>query len=121
LHGRLAGGVAHDFNNVLTIIMSRLDLARELVGAEGDLAGHVEMIDQAVQWAVAVTRQLLALGRRQVFQPRALSLNAVTRGMQVMLQLLGQGRGRGERRPPSPHRRGRSPGGLAGKPRVLMH
>jgi hypothetical protein len=91
LHGRLAGGVAHDFNNVLTIIMSRLDLARELVGAEGDLAGHVEMIDQAVQWAVAVTRQL------------------------------GQGRGRGERRPPSPHRRGRSPGSLAGKPRVLMH
>src|SRR5215831_15645826 len=68
--GRLAGGVAHDINNMMTVVtgFSELLLGR-LGAAEGDLRETVEHIKQAGERAAMVTRQLLALSRKQILQP----------------------------------------------------
>ena len=74
--GRLAGGVAHDFNNILTVILgwSEMILAKpDNVAAVGR---SVEEIRNAANRAAALTRQLLAFSRKQILQPRALDLNA---------------------------------------------
>jgi two-component system cell cycle sensor histidine kinase/response regulator CckA len=89
--GRLAGGVAHDFNNLLTGLDGNLELIRM------DLpAGHVAMesVDEGrdlVTRAATLTRQLLALSRKQVLTPSVLDLNAVVRGLQKLLgRVLGE-------------------------------
>jgi PAS domain S-box-containing protein len=85
--GRLAGGVAHDFNNLLTVINSCCDLLR-LQRAPGD--PQLELLDavhSAGERAAALTRQLLAFGRRQILQPRVLDVNAV---VAEMVKLLGR-------------------------------
>jgi PAS domain S-box-containing protein len=86
--GRLAGGVAHDFNNILTVInsYSELILAR-LDGQEG-LYREVEQIRQAGERAAGLTRQLLTFSRRQVLETKIVSLNEVVMSMQQMLQRL---------------------------------
>jgi PAS domain S-box-containing protein len=73
--GRLAGGVAHDFNNVLTAIRgyAQLLLARTIPGTVEH--HHAQEIDRAADRAAALTAQLLAFGRRQVLQPRSVDLN----------------------------------------------
>ncbi len=89
--GRLAGGVAHDFNNLLTVIRGYADvLSREL--AEGDPRfGEVREIRRAADRATALTRQLLALSRRQVLVPREVDLNALVQEMEQMLRrVLGE-------------------------------
>jgi two-component system CheB/CheR fusion protein len=75
--GRLAGGIAHDFNNVLTIVQGCCDLLSPLLAA--DAGGHelVQMIQGASARASALTRQLLAFGRRQVLQPKVVTLDGV--------------------------------------------
>ncbi|MGA8891179.1 MAG: PAS domain S-box protein, partial [Anaeromyxobacteraceae bacterium] len=84
--GRLAGGIAHDFNNILAVILSCSDFA--LAGIrEGDpLRGDVLEIHKGAERAAALTRQLLAFGRRQVLQPAPLDLNRVIVGMEGMLR-----------------------------------
>jgi len=84
--GRLAGGVAHDFNNLLTVIRGYADvLSREL--ADGDPRfGEVREIRRAADRATALTRQLLALSRRQVLVPREVDLNALVQEMEQMLR-----------------------------------
>jgi PAS domain S-box-containing protein len=87
--GQLAGGVAHDFNNLLLAIRGYGELAlgrleRGEDGAAGDLAGVLESADRAG----ALTRQLLAFGRRQVLNPEPLDLNEVVRGTIGLLQQL---------------------------------
>jgi two-component system, cell cycle sensor histidine kinase and response regulator CckA len=82
--GRLAGGVAHDFNNILTGIRGFSQMALE------ELQGHVaredvEEIRRSTDRAVELTRQLLAFGRRQVLQPRVVDLDRTIREMQRML------------------------------------
>ncbi len=67
--GFLAGGVAHDFNNILQVIISTLALARGKCPAESGLRAHLDEIDAAAQSAGVLTRQLLAFGRQQVVQP----------------------------------------------------
>jgi PAS domain S-box-containing protein len=86
--GQLAGGIAHDFNNLLTAILSYCDLLLEEVRQGDPIRADVEQIRQAGQRAAGLTRQLLAFSRRQVLQPKVLSLNAVVEGTESMLRRL---------------------------------
>ena len=86
--GRLAGGVAHDFNNLLTIITGYSDLLLEQMKSGSQIRGQMEEIRRAADRAAALTRQLLAFGRRQVFAPRVLNLNKVVANMDKMLRRL---------------------------------
>ena len=89
--GRLAGGVAHDFNNVLTAIFGYADLLNEEL-AEGHQARRdLDEIRKAAQRASTLTRQLLAFSRQQVLQPMVLSLNDLVEDIQNMLvRLIGE-------------------------------
>ena len=90
--GQLAGGIAHDFNNLLTGILSFTDLVLQEVGQDDPIRPDVEQIRHAGQRAAALTRQLLAFSRRQVVQPKVLSVNAVLADLSGMLRrLLGGG------------------------------
>jgi len=86
--GRLAGGVAHDFNNILTAITGYTDLLIEDLGPEDPHRPDVEEIRAAALRAGALTRQLLAFSRKQVFQTRVLDLNDVVRTLDKMLRRL---------------------------------
>ena len=74
--GQLAGGVAHDFNNVLTAIRAAADLALAEVGP-GSVREDLQQIDKAAERAAHLTQQLLAFSRRQVLQPQSTDLNLV--------------------------------------------
>ncbi len=67
--GQLAGGVAHDFNNILTVIQGHASLLRTMGGLKGPAAGSAEQIAQASERAAGLTRQLLTFSRRQMMQP----------------------------------------------------
>ncbi len=89
--GQLAGSVAHDFNNLLTIIMSYVDILGG--GVESDEQRHADLaeIQKAAESAAALTRQLLAFGRREVVQPKNVSLEKVVAGVEKMLgRLIGE-------------------------------
>jgi two-component system cell cycle sensor histidine kinase/response regulator CckA len=83
--GRLAGGVAHDFNNILGIILLYLDdLRTDVLDASGRRE-RVESITKHVQRAIRLTKQLLTFGRRQTRAPRTVQLNAIIEEMREML------------------------------------
>jgi two-component system cell cycle sensor histidine kinase/response regulator CckA len=86
--GTLAGGVAHDFNNLLAVIKLSVDQA--LFGQQPSDSVREELgrIDEAVGRAAALTRQLLAFGRKQVLEPRAVDLNELLAGTVTMLERL---------------------------------
>ena len=86
--GRLAGGVAHDFNNLLTGILSYADLVLQELHADEPIRADLEQIRHAGERAAALTRQLLAFSRRQVLQPRVLSLNTSVAELEPMLRRL---------------------------------
>ena len=89
--GQLAAGVAHDFNNILTVIQghSALLLARKSAGP--DAAGPLKQISMAAERAASLTRQLLMFSRRQVTQLKILDLNAALQNLVNMLsRLLGE-------------------------------
>ena len=89
--GRLAGGVAHDFNNILTAIFGYAELMTEALPAGSQGRQDLEEIRKAAQRASALTRQLLAFSRQQVLQPVVLSLNDLVEDVDKMLQrLLGE-------------------------------
>ncbi|HKF23947.1 MAG TPA: ATP-binding protein [Candidatus Angelobacter sp.] len=85
LVGSLAGGVAHDFNNLLTVITgySALALGRQL---DSELKEEIAQIKEAAGRAASLTQQLLAFSRRQVLQPRNISLNAVLAPIEKLLR-----------------------------------
>ena len=84
--GQVAGGVAHDFNNILTAILGYADLlAADLPAADRRLE-DVDEIRKAAHRATALTRQLLAFSRKQVLEPRVLDLNALVDNMDKMLR-----------------------------------
>jgi len=86
--GRLAGGVAHDFNNMLMVIMGNCDLILQgLVGPE-DLYRKVGAIKDAANRAADLTQQLLAFSKKQILEPRVLRLNDVVADMESMLRRL---------------------------------
>jgi PAS domain S-box-containing protein len=86
--GRLAGGVAHDFNNLLMTIKGCSELLLGGLDQSDPRRDEVEEIRKAAERATALTRQLLAFGRRQVLQPQVLDLNEVVANMDRMLQRL---------------------------------
>lgn len=89
--GQLAGGVAHDFNNILTVIHGHASLLVAGANLTGNAARSAHQIAQAAERAASLTRQLLAFSRRQVMQPRRLDLNEVVSNMTKMLgRLLGE-------------------------------
>jgi PAS domain S-box-containing protein len=85
--GRLAGGVAHDFNNLLTGILGIAEEVRERQ-TEQDLKEEMDELMKAAQRASALTKQLLAFGRRQIAAPEVLNLNTSINGMMTMLKRL---------------------------------
>jgi PAS domain S-box-containing protein len=86
--GRLAGGVAHDFNNVLSVIIGYAEMALEQVGIQEPLHHALEEIHNAGKRSAALTRQLLGFARKQIIIPRNLDLNDTVTGMLKMLQRL---------------------------------
>jgi PAS domain S-box-containing protein len=90
--GRLAGGVAHDFNNMLGIILGYTELAIDRVGPDEPLKNDLSEIRKAALHSADLTRQLLAFARKQVIAPRVIDLNEAVDGMIKMLrQLIGEG------------------------------
>jgi len=88
--GRLAGGVAHDFNNILTVILSSCHLLRRDVNSNGG-ESRLQMIETAADRAVSLTRQLLAFSRHQVLEVQSLNPNAVIEETARLLErLLGE-------------------------------
>ncbi len=89
--GRLAGGVAHDFNNILGVVLGYSELIQQEVADREPSSKYVQSIMGAVEQAKRVTSQLLAFSRKQVMQPRVLNLNEVVLGLSEMLHhLIGE-------------------------------
>ena len=89
--GRLAGGIAHEFNNLLTAIINAGALAQSEVDRPAAVQGHLDRIDGASRRAASLTRQLLAFGRRQALRPEIIDLAGVVDEMQTLLpSVLGE-------------------------------
>lgn len=86
--GRLAGGVAHDFNNALSIILGHTELALAEVSADAPMRADLAAIQGAAKQSAALTRQLLTYARRQERAPRALDLNEALASALPMLRPL---------------------------------
>jgi PAS domain S-box-containing protein len=86
--GRLAGGVAHDFNNMLGVIIGHTELALDQMDSTQPLFTPMQEILQAALRSAALTRQLLAFARKQAVAPKVLDLNETVEGMLKMLRRL---------------------------------
>lgn len=86
--GRLAGGIAHDFSNVLSVIQGYASLTLSELPPDAPARAELEQIDAAAGHGAALTTQLLALSRRQVLQPVLLDLNAIVEEVAPMLRRL---------------------------------
>jgi len=86
--GRLAGGVAHDFNNMLSVILGHAELALGTVDTGQPLFAHLQEIRKAAKRSADLTRQLLAFARKQTVEPKVLDLNETVEGMLTMLRRL---------------------------------
>ncbi len=86
--GRLAGGVAHDFNNMLGVILGRADMALDSLPPDSPLREDLQEIRQAATHSADLTRQLLAFARKQAVFPRVLDLNDTIGNMLKMLRRL---------------------------------
>jgi signal transduction histidine kinase/CheY-like chemotaxis protein len=86
--GRLAGGVAHDFNNMLAVIIGYTEIALEQVGSTHPLIAILREIEKAAEHSATLTRQLLAFTRKQTVVPEVLDLNQTVAGMLNMLRRL---------------------------------
>ena len=89
--GRLAGGVAHDFNNMLGVILAQTELAMLDVAPENKLYSRLEEIRKAAERSADLTRQLLAFARKQTVAPKMLDLNeTVERLLPMLRRLIGE-------------------------------
>jgi len=90
--GRLAGGVAHDFNNMLTAISTYATQLLDLIPESSPARGVATEINKMTDHTATVTRQLLAFSRKQLLHPERVDLNRVIRDMfELLTQLLGEG------------------------------
>ncbi len=86
--GRLAGGVAHDFNNILTAIIGYIELLQAKFEPGDPRLNDTEEIQKAAERAASLTRQLLAFSRKQIFAPKVLNLNKLLLNLDKMLRRL---------------------------------
>ncbi len=86
--GQLAGGVAHDFNNMLGVILGHAEMAMNDVDPSGSLYANLEEIRKAANRSADITRQLLAFARKQSVVPKVIDLNETIEGMLKMLRRL---------------------------------
>jgi PAS domain S-box-containing protein len=84
--GRLAGGISHDFNNLLTVILSYSDLIANAVQDQERVVGDAVELQRGAERAVSLTRQLLAFSRQQILKPTDLDANTVVTSMTAMLR-----------------------------------
>ncbi|PLX41954.1 MAG: hybrid sensor histidine kinase/response regulator [Deltaproteobacteria bacterium] len=89
--GRLAGGVAHDFNNMLNVILGYTELAMDNLPKTSPIYANLTEVDKAARRSAEITRQLLAFARKQPISPKILNLNEAIESMLKMLRrLLGE-------------------------------
>ena len=89
--GRLSGGVAHDFNNILNVVIGFAELLLKRLPADDGLRRYGREILKAANRGASLTRQLLAFSRQQVLQPKVIDLNSAIADMQKMLaRLIGE-------------------------------
>ncbi|MDP2627941.1 MAG: PAS domain S-box protein [Candidatus Rokubacteria bacterium] len=86
--GGLAGGIAHDFGNLLTVIIGRAQLVLSRLPSDDHHRADIDLIQKTALRASALTQQLLAFSRKQVLQPKVLDLDALVSGMAAMLRRL---------------------------------
>lgn len=89
--GRLAGGVAHDFNNILSVVGGYADLLLRELGADDPRRRRLDLIRKAIESGSALTKQLLAFSRRQAVEMKATDLGAVVKAIEPMVsRLIGE-------------------------------
>ncbi len=89
--GQLAGGVAHDFNNILQAVFSHMELLERKIGAGEDVQRHLGAVRTAAERAADLTRQLLAFGRRQALNRETVELSERVREIaQLLVRLIGE-------------------------------
>lgn len=89
--GRLADGVAHDFNNMLGVILGYCDLSSELLDTESRVLKSIHQVRKAAERASDLTRQLLAFSRHEALHPSVLDLNAVVNNVsKMLLRMVGE-------------------------------
>ena len=89
--GRLAGGLAHDFNNMLSVIIGNVDMALDEIGSNSQLRSDLEEIKNASERSAELVRQLLAFARKQTVMPKVLDLNKTVKKMtNMMKRLMGE-------------------------------
>lgn len=84
--GRLAGGISHDFNNILTVISGHAELALAKIDEDSDLYEDIEDIYNTAERASRLTRQLLAFSRRQIVEPKVIDINSELMTFDKMLR-----------------------------------
>ncbi|MCD4774435.1 MAG: PAS domain S-box protein [Candidatus Aegiribacteria sp.] len=89
--GRLAGGVAHDFNNMLGVILGYTEMLQSKISPDQPIYAALQEIHKAADRSANLTRQLLAFARRQTVSPKVLELNETVEGMlKMLLRLIGE-------------------------------
>ena len=89
--GRLAGGMAHDFNNILVVIKLSTEMMLGQTTPDSPFSKPLLQISQAADRAAALTRQMLAFGRQQIMQPRIINLNSVvSETTQMLRRVIGE-------------------------------
>lgn len=89
--GQLAGGVAHDFNNILASMLLQISMSKRAPGLSAAMVETFEDLEASTERAARLTKQLLAFSRRQVFQPRPLEMNQVVENLAGMLgRIIGE-------------------------------
>jgi len=86
--GRLAGGVAHDFNNMLSVILGNTEMILEDMDETNPVTHHLQEVKKAAERSANLTRQLLAFARKQTIAPKVIDLNETVDGMLKMLRSL---------------------------------